>query len=182
MSQSIKLPKLLQEGCVLQRGEKTRIWGWYKPQAELEVTFQEKVYRTKCDAEGTFETEISCEKTGGPYVLSIKSEDGQETVVKEVYVGDVFVCSGQSNMELPITRVREMFPDEPGNAMVHQYKVEECPVFTGALKEHKEAGWNECVGMPLEETTALGYFFGDMIQKKSRFRSELSTSAKGELR
>ena len=72
MSQSIKLPKLLQEGCVLQRGEKTRIWGWYKPQAELEVTFQEKVYRTKCDAEGTFETEISCEKTGGPYVLSIK--------------------------------------------------------------------------------------------------------------
>ena len=44
MSQSIKLPKLLQEGCVLQRGEKTRIWGWYKPQAELEVTFQEKVY------------------------------------------------------------------------------------------------------------------------------------------
>ena len=133
MSQPIKLPKLLQEGCVLQRGEKTRIWGWYKPQAELEVTFQEKVYRTKCDAEGTFETEISCEKTGGPYVLSIKSEDGQETVVKEVYVGDVFVCSGQSNMELPITRVREMFPDEPGNAMVHQYKVEECPVFTGAL-------------------------------------------------
>lgn len=56
MSQPIKLPKLLQEGCVLQRGEKTRIWGWYKPQAELEVTFQEKVYRTKCDAEGTFET------------------------------------------------------------------------------------------------------------------------------
>lgn len=46
MSQPIKLPKLLQEGCVLQRGEKTRIWGWYKPQAELEVTFQEKVYRT----------------------------------------------------------------------------------------------------------------------------------------
>ena len=72
MSQPIKLPKLLQEGCVLQRGEKTRIWGWYKTQAELEVTFQEKVYRTKCDAEGTFETEISCEKTGGPYVLSIK--------------------------------------------------------------------------------------------------------------
>ena len=114
MRQPIKLPKLLQEGCVLQRGEKTRIWGWYKTQAELEVTFQEKVYRTKCDAEGTFETEISCEKTGGPYVLSIKSEDGQETVVKEVYVGDVFACSGQSNMELPITRVREMFPDEPG--------------------------------------------------------------------
>lgn len=38
MSQPIKLPKLLQEGCVLQRGEKTRIWGWYKPQAELEVS------------------------------------------------------------------------------------------------------------------------------------------------
>ena len=179
MSQSIKLPKLLQEGCVLQRGEKTRIWGWYKPQAELEVTFQEKVYRTKCDAEGTFETEISCEKTGGPYVLSIKSEDGQETVVKEVYVGDVFVCSGQSNMELPITRVREMFPDEPGNAMVHQYKVEECPVFTGALKEHKEAGWNECVGMPLEETTALGYFFGDMIQKKEQVPVGIINISKG---
>ena len=104
MSQSIKLPKLLQEGCVLQRGEKTRIWGWYKPQAELEVTFQEKVYRAKCKEDGAFETEVSCEKTGGPYVLSVKSEDGQETVVKEVSVGDVFVCSGQSNMELPITR------------------------------------------------------------------------------
>lgn len=112
-------------------------------------------------------------------MLSIKSEDGQETVVKEVYVGDVFVCSGQSNMELPITRVREMFPDEPGNAMVHQYKVEECPVFTGALKEHKEAGWNECVGMPLEETTALGYFFGDMIQKKEQVSVGIINISKG---
>lgn len=179
MNQTIKLPKLLGEGCVLQRGEQTRIWGWYKPQKKIVITFQEQSYEITSDVNGKFETEICCKKVGGPYCLSVKSEDGSEIVIKEVYVGDVFVCSGQSNMELPITRVREMFPDEPGNAMVHQYKVEECPVFTGELNDHKAAAWNQCVGMPLEETTALGYFFGDMIQKKEQVPVGIINISKG---
>ena len=179
MSQLIKLPKLLGEGCVLQRGEQTRIWGWYKPQTKIVITFQEQSYEIISDVNGKFETEICCKKVGGPYCLSVKSEDGQEIVVKEVYVGDVFICSGQSNMELPITRVREMFPDEPGNCIVHQYKVEECPTFTGELEEHKEAAWNVCVGEPLETTTALGYFFGDMIQKKEQVPVGIINISKG---
>ena len=62
MSQSIKLPKLLQEGCVLQRGEKQEFGDGTNHRQSLRLHFRKKVYRTKCDAEGTFETEISCEK------------------------------------------------------------------------------------------------------------------------
>ena len=120
MMQQINMPGLLRENCVLQRGDHTRVWGWYEKDTEITVEFQQHRYVTITDAEGYFEVLADCVETGGPYILRVYSEDGQMTENREVYVGDVFVCSGQSNMELPVGRVREMFPDEAGSLNVHQ--------------------------------------------------------------
>lgn len=179
MMQQINMPGLLRENCVLQRGDHTRVWGWYEKDTEITVEFQQHRYVTITDAEGYFEVLADCVETGGPYILRVYSEDGQMTENREVYVGDVFVCSGQSNMELPVGRVREMFPDEAGSLNVHQYKVEECAEFEKPLKEHKSAKWTVCTGKNLEETTALGYFFGKMISQKENVPVGIINISKG---
>ena len=121
---------------------------------------------TETDENGMFEALIACKSGRGPFTLEVRSEDGQEVEISEVYVGDVFVCAGQSNMELPISRVRQMFPEEKGLLDVHHYKVEEAPEFGKALKNHRKAKWSVCVGADLEESTALGYFFGKLISQR----------------
>lgn len=166
MQKSIQMPQILQKGCVLQRGNATRIWGWYKKGIKIEISFQNKQYMTETDENGMFEALIACKSGRGPFTLEVRSEDGQEVEISEVYVGDVFVCAGQSNMELPISRVRQMFPEEKGLLDVHHYKVEEAPEFGKALKNHRKAKWSVCVGADLEESTALGYFFGKLISQR----------------
>lgn len=177
--QCIHIPKILREGCVLQRGSHTRVWGWYEKNTEIIIDFQQQIYKTVTDEKGYFETLVKCIETGGPYVLKIFSEDGITAENRDVYIGDVFVCSGQSNMELSVSRVREMFPDEAGCVNVHQYKVEECAEFTEPLKEHKSARWTVCTGKNLEETTALGYFFGKMISQKENVPVGIINISKG---
>lgn len=166
MQKSIQMPQILQKGCVLQRGNATRIWGWYKKGIKIEISFQNKQYMTETDENGMFEALIACKSGREPFTLEVRSEDGQEVEISEVYVGDVFVCAGQSNMELPISRVRQMFPEEKGLLDVHHYKVEEAPEFGKALKNHRKAKWSVCVGADLEESTALGYFFGKLISQR----------------
>ena len=179
MNQEIYIPKILREGCVLQRGEQTRFWGWYRSDVKVTVCFQSEKEVTKTDKDGYFEVLLKCGETGGPFSLTVWGEDGQRKVIKEIYVGDVFVCSGQSNMELPIERVREMFPDEAGNILVHQYKVEECAKFKEPLKDHEAAKWDVCVKEALEQTSAVAYFFGAMIAQDKQVPVGIINISKG---
>lgn len=179
MKEKIQMPKLLSEGCVLQRGSNTRLWGWCRGGASVEAEFQGKKSETKADQEGFFEITTEALESGGPFPLVIRNDAGAEHRVEEVYVGDVFVCAGQSNMELPVSRVREKFPDEAGCSQVHHYKVEECPEFTEALKDHREAGWSVCEGEALEDASAFGYFFGKMMYEKEQVPVGIINISKG---
>lgn len=207
----LRLPKLLGEGCVLQQGERCRIWGWSNPREELRVSLElpqseEKTSvgtrqeqspengsdsrtalksdsaepgcgmagtvtqggipgstRTEADENGRFEAELQTPPAGGPYLLRVRSSAGEEVLVREVYIGEVFVCSGQSNMELPMSRVCERFPEEfrnGGAPDVHEYKVTECRDFRGPLEDHVQAEWRACTGEKLPEISAFVYFFG----------------------
>ena len=89
MQKSIQMPQILQKGCVLQRGNATRIWGWYKKGIKIEISFQNKQYMTETDENGMFEALIACKSGRGPFTLEVRSEDGQEVEISEVYVGDV---------------------------------------------------------------------------------------------
>ena len=107
----IRLPKLLQKGCVLQRGEKTRVWGWCDPGQEVQIQLQGKSGSALADAQGRFEAYLENLLPGGPFTLKLQA--GTEMLeVTPVYVGDVFVCAGQSNMELPMNREQEQYPEE----------------------------------------------------------------------
>lgn len=206
MERGLRLPKLLSEGCVLQQGTETRIWGWCMPNGRVRITLerqktdQEGTVRQKggsgcgvrsrsgaepeaekcipgrnaleqyaaADTKGRFETVFAGLEPGGPYILRVSDDNGEQIEVHEVYAGDVYVCSGQSNMELPMRRVRERFPEEflnGGAPEVHLYKVHEHYDFAGPLEDHVNAEWNVCSSENLEEISAFSYFLGKELWK-----------------
>lgn len=166
--EEIRLPKLLQNGCVLQRGEDTRIWGFCEPESEITVKLQGREWKTRADKNGRFETAAENLTAGGPFVLELLSGNGAYVKVPEVYVGEVFVCAGQSNMELPMRRVKVRYPEEfaaGGCGSLHLYKVTECVEFGEELEEHRQACWSVCTGENLAETSAMSYFFGKILHE-----------------
>ncbi len=172
----LRLPKLFSDGCVLQKGDHCRIWGWTDPRGEVRLSLEQpgeprqaalSSAQARADADGRFEAELSTPCAGGPYLLRVCVSGGEELIVREAYVGEVYVCAGQSNMELPMERVCERFPEEfrDGAPNVHEYKVTECRAFDGPLSDHVQAEWRRCVGEKLPEVSAFAYFFGKALVK-----------------
>lgn len=172
MSEELKLPKLFSEGCVLQQNEEIRVWGSAMPKSTVHVFLgddKENVGQTvNTDEQGHFSAMLQEMTAGGPYQLKVTDDRGCEVSIREVYVGEVYVCGGQSNMELPMSRVRERYPEEfynGGAPQVHLYKVKEYYDFKAPLEEHVEASWTICSSDNLEEISAFSYFFGKQLQE-----------------
>lgn len=171
----LKFPKLLSDGCVLQQGEGCKIWGFGTPGEQVRISVcqnrdgrRDTLYacRAQTDATGRFAACIQTPQPGGPYLLLAQSENGEELLVQDVYVGDVFVCAGQSNMELPMSRVRMRFPEEfrnGGAPDVRLYKVTEQYDFDFPQEDHAAAGWTACTSEHLREISALSYFIGKQL-------------------
>src|SRR5690606_33293701 len=104
----VKLPRLVSDGMVLQRDQKVKIWGWADQAENVSVKFQNKVYRTQADGDGNWMIELSAMKVGGPYSMQIIGKNQLE--IQNILIGDVWICSGQSNMELPVDRVKVKYP------------------------------------------------------------------------
>ncbi|TDK28782.1 9-O-acetylesterase [Luteimonas aestuarii] len=97
------LHAMFQDHAVLQRDQPIRIWGQAQPQQEVRVTLANRRVRARADADGRWKASIPALKAGGPYALSVVAGDATRTL-RDVLVGDVWLCSGQSNMELPVWR------------------------------------------------------------------------------
>ena len=93
----VRLPALVSDGMVLQRDIVLPIWGWASPGAAVEIGFKGKVYRAVAGSDGKWMVWLDKSKAGGPYELRV-SGDGSSIVLHDVLVGEVWICSGQSNM------------------------------------------------------------------------------------
>lgn len=171
MSRRLSLPGILSDGCVLQQGEKTRIWGWGPKEQEVSVTLAGRRQRAVVGLDERFEVIFQNLPSGGPYTLEVTCKIGQKIHRSPVYVGEVFVCAGQSNMELPMRRVWERFPEEfsgQGVQDVHLYKVMEHYDFTNPLEDHLSAEWRNCRRENLEEVSAVSYFLGKYLYESRK--------------
>ena len=97
---NVSLPNFFGDNMVLQRDKPIPVWGWASPKEKITVQFDHQTKTTKADKSGKWMIKLDNEKAGGPYVLTIK---GKNTITfNNVMVGEVWICSGQSNMEMPI--------------------------------------------------------------------------------
>jgi len=103
----VRLPQLVSDGMVLQRDVKLTIWGWSSPGEKIKIKFNKKSYATVA-ADGKWSVLLPAMKAGGPYEMEISASN--HIVLKDILIGDVWFCSGQSNMVLPMERVKERYP------------------------------------------------------------------------
>ena len=116
---------LFQDHAVLQRGEPIRVWGWARPGERVTLQLDGGPSHTaRADSAGAWRVSLSPLGAGGPHTIAVRA--GERTqVVTDVLAGDVFVCSGQSNMEFP-TRLAtnsEALLREPSNPQIHLFNV-----------------------------------------------------------
>lgn len=152
----VRLPKLVSDGLVLQRHEPIRIWGYADAGEKVVVTFLKKKYEVVADAQGNWSVDIPEQKAGGPYVITVGDKE-----VKDVMIGDVILCSGQSNMELPIRRVREMFEEEISsyeNTNIRQFIVPKEWDLNAERTELSGGVWKPLTHATVNEFSAISYF------------------------
>ena len=163
----IRLPQLISDGMVLQRNAKTTVWGWASPQEKIECRFKGKTYRTTANKEGDWSFELPAQPAGGPFKMTFK---GKNTVtIENILFGDVWVCSGQSNMVTPMERVKERYPDEVAHANYDEIRNFFIPTVTsleGPKEDLPESQWKSAIEGEIMPMGAVSYFFAKKIYEK----------------
>jgi sialate O-acetylesterase len=164
---TVRLPRLVSDGMVLQRDTPLRLWGWAAAGEKVAVSFQGKAYTATASPKGEWQVQLPAQKAGGPYELKIDATN--HLVVKDVLVGDVWLCSGQSNMETPMSRVRDKYPQEiaqANNPRIRQYEVPLTYAFSGPKADLTGGSWVSTTPESVLKFSAVGYFFAKEIQAK----------------
>jgi sialate O-acetylesterase len=164
---TVRLPRLVSDGMVLQRDAPLRIWGWAAPGEKVAVSFQGKAYSATASPKGEWQVQLPAQKAGGPYELKVDASN--HLVVKDILVGDVWLCSGQSNMETPMSRVRDKYPEviaQANNPRIRQYEVPLTYAFKGPKADLTGGRWVLTTPENVLKFSAVGYFFAKELQAK----------------
>lgn len=162
----VRVPSLIGDNMVLQQGRKVRVWGWAEPGERVTVSFRGGKSSARTDARGRWEVLTGPHKAGGPFELTVT---GRNTLVfRNVLVGEVWVCSGQSNMEWSLANAQ----DGAREAAAADYPF--IHLFTVAKKtaaqplDNVEGRWVVTTPKEAASFSAVGYFFGRELHKRLR--------------
>lgn len=154
----VRVPAIIGDNMVLQAGIKVRIWGKANPGERVTVLFNSKTAQATADQQGRWQTFLGPLSAGGPFELTIK---GTNTLTfKNVLVGEVWVCSGQSNMEWPLINAKD------GATAVAQANYPEIRLFTvekntsASRLDDVKGHWVVTTPETVGQFSAVAYFFG----------------------
>ena len=177
MNAKVRLPKLINDCMVLQRDVPLKIWGWADAGEKVTVRMDGSSYETEADLNGEWMVVLPPHEAGGPYLLEVN-----EILIRDVLVGDVWLCSGQSNQETPILRLTEMFPEinVSNNHMIRHYKVPTQDVKEELAEEIAgNAVWHSGVASQVMNWTALAYFYALEAYEKTGVPQGMLVSSLG---
>ena len=167
----VKLPAVLGSNMVLQRNAEVNFWGEASPRSRVRVTasWDGRTHETRADASGRWALKLPTGEAGGPYTVTLS--DGEPLVLDNVLVGEVWVCSGQSNMEMPVSGF--MFQPVEGavDAIADAGMYPGIRMFTVPRVSSKtplddcDAAWQTATPASVGQFSAVGYFFGRMLYK-----------------
>lgn len=180
VTSQIKLPRLISDGMVLQRDNKVKIWGWASPNEKIELEFKNKRYKTNTTADGKWMIVLPAQKAGGPYEMTFKGSN--TIVVKNILFGDVWVCSGQSNMELPMDRLKDKYKDviaKADNSEIRQFLVPDEYYFASEREDFSSGEWLSANPVNVLQFSGVAYFFALEIYEKYKIPIGLINSALG---
>jgi sialate O-acetylesterase len=163
----IKLPAIVRDSMILQRDAKVNIWGWAAANEKLSVQFNNKTYKTKADVAGNWKVILPPTKAGGPYTITIVASN--KITLKEILFGDVWFCSGQSNMvhQLNIHDVAYAKDiAEANNPQIRQFLIPTVTNLQGPQNNLPSGYWKPAVGEDVRPFSAVAYFFAKQLFEK----------------
>ncbi|MGF7141177.1 sialate O-acetylesterase [Roseimarinus sediminis] len=158
----IRLPQLISSNMVMQRNSETRVWGWADPREKITVSFGEQTLKTRTAKDGRWEVKLSTGDAGGPYTMTISGKN--KIQLDNIMLGDVWVCSGQSNMEWPLINTikgpEEVAAASHPNIRLFQVENNASPL---PADDTAPAQWAVCSPETVAAFSAVGYHFGKKI-------------------
>lgn len=166
----VKLPAVIGDNMVLQRGKPLPIWGWADAGEVITVTLGDQQKETKTNEDGswgvTFDAIDKPSKPDKPLQLTVKGADSPGVVtVKEILIGEVWVCSGQSNMQWAVSQSANG-QEEIKNANHPNIRLFHVPrVPAGTPARDVNASWKACSPQTIANFSAVAYYYGRKLQK-----------------
>lgn len=164
---NVTMAKIFTDNMILQRDVKVPVWGWAGKGEKVTTTFAGKKYNAVPDVNGKWVVYLDAHAVGGPYELKVKGKN--EIILKNILMGDVWLCSGQSNMEMPVDGWGKINNYE---AEIAQANFPDIRIFTvdkkiGLVPEKDLTGgtWETCSPATIGAFSAVGYFFGRNLNK-----------------
>ena len=163
----VQLPSIFSEHMVLQQNTNVTIWGWGKPNEVIKITASwapEKEYSVKVINQSAWSTDIETPEAGGPYQLKLQ---GYNTIeINDVLIGEVWLGSGQSNMEWTPNAGIDNVEEEQANANFPEIRFFTVPTSTASTPQQLLQGrWVTCTPETMNDFSALMYFFGRELHR-----------------
>ena len=169
MTAQVRLPRLIRDSMILQRDSRINIWGWAPKGEKIKIKFNGKNFKATANADGKWLLQLPPMKPGGPYTMNIDASN--HLVINNILIGDVWLCSGQSNMvhQMKLHSVR--YADEIANAKYPEIRHFWIPTMTDLQEAHDDLPtgyWKSANPEDVLEFSAVAYFFAKKIFGKYR--------------
>lgn len=159
------MPKMFQSGMVLQRGKTVPVWGTADKGEQVTVIFKKKKYVTTAGTDGRWRVSLPAMKAGGPFVMQVNNQ-----TLSDVMVGDVWLCSGQSNIDITVERVYPQYPreiDTYSNPDIRLFRVQTMTNTHGHSADVKATDWKKLDKGNAWQFSAVGYFLAKRMYEQT---------------
>ena len=162
----VRLPHILCDNMVIQQQTDVRLWGWAEPgtQVKVKTSWSETTATVKADKDGRWLVKVKTPKASYE-PLSITFDDGEQVSINNVLAGEVWVCAGQSNMEMPVKGFwmcpvegyNDVVVDAKKHAGVRSVKIPS--TMSATPQDDAQCAWRVCTPNTVGDFSATGYFF-----------------------
>ena len=169
-SAEMVLPKMFSDGMVLQRETQANLWGEARKNSTVKITtsWNQKTYTAKTDRDGRWKQAVTTPEAGGPY--SIIFDDGEKTVLQDILIGEVWICSGQSNMEMQMKGFKAQPVEGAIGDCLHS-RDPQLRMFT--VKRNSQfapvdtvsGSWMDATPLHVRDFSATAYYFGRELRQ-----------------
>jgi sialate O-acetylesterase len=176
----LKLPNIITDSMVLQRGTMLNIWGWASPAEKVTISFNGKRVSTRTGANGKWLAKLPAMKAGGPYTMEILGND--TILLRNILIGDVYLCAGQSNMVHQMKLHNITYAADIAEAnypQIRQFCIPTATSLKGPLEDFPKSSWKSANKKEINDFSAVAFFFARQIYKKYKIPIGIINSSVG---